>query len=379
MSDSGRRRNIAHILAWPNVGGTEIATYRVIRTPPLDAFAHLAFCPQLSSEACQLFSRAGFETHAYTPSELALRRPMPFLMASLALARTFRHASVDLVHCSDLIAAFHAALAAKLARLPTICHVRNPHDAIPRRYRYLLRGVARFVFVSRHAREHFPLALGESRAAIIYDGVESEPFSHPLARVAVLEEFGIPPVRRLVGMAARLAPQKDHSTFVQAAHLVIQKSPDTHFLIVGDHSDTPAAAEIYAELRRQSEQLGVASHLTFTGFRTDIPRLFAAMDVVVLATHFEGFGLVLVEAMAQARPVVATEVGGILEIISDGETGLLHRHRDADHLAAQILLLLQNEALAGRLGQAGFKRVTADFTLERSARSVAELYRTLLR
>ena len=365
------------MLAWPSVGGTEIATLRLIQNLPPGAFGHIALCASPVSDTHRLFSEAGIEVVPYRPCELSLRRPLPFLRASLEVARTLRASGASLVHCADVIAAFQTVLGARIARLPVICHVRNPHGPIPRGYRLLLRGVSRFVFVSQHARDHFPLGLGESRCRVLYDGVEAEELPHCAARAAVGAEFAIPPTVQIVGMVARIAPQKDHETFLEAARLVRLSAPGTHFLIVGDYSGSPAA-ELHAQLARRVRDLGIGPHVTFTGFRSDTASLFAAMDVAVLATHFEGFGLVLLEAMLQGRPVVATGVGGVLEIIVNGETGMLHRHQDANHLAEQILLLLRDPALAKKIATAGQRFVRERFTTQRLAADMGALYRSLL-
>ncbi len=125
-------------------------------------------------------------------------------------------------------------------------------------------------------------------------------------------------------------------------------------------------------------ELGLTDHFTFTGFRSDVPTLLAAMDVVVLATHFEGFGLAVLEAMAEGRPVVATAVGGIPEFVRDGETGLLHRHEDDAHLASQIEALLRDRTRAERLGESGRRLVKTDFSVAHFSQRITGLYRSLL-
>ena len=125
-------------------------------------------------------------------------------------------------------------------------------------------------------------------------------------------------------------------------------------------------------------ELGLGGHFTFTGFRSDVARLLPAMDVVVLATHFEGFGLALLEAMAHGRPVVATAVDAIPEFVLDDETGLLHRHGDDAHLAEQIGSLLADPTRAMRLAEAGRQLVKTRFSMERFATSTRDLYQRLL-
>jgi glycosyltransferase involved in cell wall biosynthesis len=129
---------------------------------------------------------------------------------------------------------------------------------------------------------------------------------------------------------------------------------------------------------RSLEHEGVASRFVFTGFRTDVARLMSALDVFVLCTHFEGLPLVILEAMARGRPVVATAVDGIPEIVIDGRTGLLHTHGDAEALASRLLSLLEDDALAARLGGAGREFVKMEWSRERFAANMARLYGDVL-
>jgi len=367
---------IAHILRWSSVGGTEIATLRLMQHLP--QFTHLAFLATEPSPAGALFAGAGIPVRTYQPAELSVRWPLPFIRSSIGLARKLRHAGANLVHCSDVVATLDAALAARLAGLPVISHVRNPHEEIPTRHWPILRLISHFVFVSEHARDHFYARIPSSRASVIYDGLSSAGIVHEDARAAVGREFKLEPGVRLIGMVARLAPQKDHATFIRAARRVITASPDTHFFIVGDYSSEPGSQRTYEQLLGLVAELGLADHVTFTGFRADVSTLVAGMDVVVLATNFEGFGLAVLEAMAEGRPVVATAVGGIPEFVRDGETGLLHRHADDAHLAAQIQSILQDPALATRLGEAGRHLVETAFSPAHFSQRIAELYGSLL-
>jgi glycosyltransferase involved in cell wall biosynthesis len=260
-----------------------------------------------------------------------------------------------------------------------VAHIRNPHDKLLRRQRHLLRLVAYFIFVSEHARRHFDFDVPSGRASVVYDGLDiaDDPLCGHVQTVRA--ELAVPDRAKLVGMIARLAPQKDHTTFLRAARRIVTALPKTRFVVVGDHSGDPGAARQFEALQQLTDELGIASSVTFTGFRSDVPRLLAAMDVVVLATHFEGFGLSLLEAMAHGRPVVATAVGGIPELVVDNETGLLHRPGDDEHLATQVLSLLCDEAGARRLAKAGRDRVGRSFTGATSCGGAEKVYRRLVK
>jgi glycosyltransferase involved in cell wall biosynthesis len=375
-AQSDSRQRIAHVLRWPAVAGTEIATLRLMRALP--DFAHTALCAHHPSATSRLFAESGIETRPYHVAELRLRGPIPFLRSSIALARTLRSSGATLLQCSDLLAACDAALAGRLAGLPVVCHIRNPHDRLQVRHRLLLRLVTRFVFVSRHAQSHLDFRVAPGRGSVVYDGLEVADAPAEAEVAGVRRELGIPAGAKVVGMVARLAAQKDHPTFIRAAQRIVAAHPNVRFLVVGDTSSEAGATPRYQALQNLVDELGLGPHFVFTGFRSDVPRLLPAIDAVVLATHFEGFGLALLEAMAHGRPVVATAVDAIPEFVVDEETGLLHRPGDDAHLAEQIASLLSDPARAMRVGEAGRQFVKTRFTTEQFARSLGEVYRALL-
>jgi glycosyltransferase involved in cell wall biosynthesis len=294
------------------------------------------------------------------------------------MARTLGRLRADLVHCADVTSALQVVLAGRMAGIPVVSHVRNPYPRLPLRYRPVFRGISRFVFVSHHTRESFAFRVPDARSVVIYDGIDTAQHPHLDARAAVLGQLGLPPASRLVGMVARLAPQKDHETLLRAAGRFLHDCPTAHLLIIGEHSESTTSRAIHDALRRLADEVGIGSRVTFTGFRRDIPHVLAALEVVVLATHFEGLPLVLLEAMAQARPIVATAVGGVPELIINDETGLLCRRRDPEQLAQAVLSVLTDEPRALRLAEGAQRLVKSRFTMERFSSAMAALYRDLL-
>ncbi len=373
-------RRVAHVLPWSSVGGTEQATLRIAQGVESYGFRSTAFCldePQAAVR--ELFAEAGFETASYRGVEPSYRRPKEFLRASFRLAAEFRSRKTDLVHCADLLAAYYAALAGKLARVPVLCHIRCRYEHLSRRDQSFLRMVNRFVFVSNDTWRNFGYRVPAERGAVVYDGIEINGASKDVeARSSVRSEFGIAENEKIVGMVGRIAPAKDYATLIKAARRVVASHPDVRFLIVGDYSGAETYREHYKEVKMMLAANGVTDHFIFTDFRTDVARLLSAIDVFVLSTNTEGMPLVVLEAMSQAKPVVATAVGGIPEIISDGETGLLHRHTDDTQLAAQIISLLQDERVAAHLGERGRRHVETNFSEELFALNMRDVYRQAL-
>jgi glycosyltransferase involved in cell wall biosynthesis len=170
-----------------------------------------------------------------------------------------------------------------------------------------------------------------------------------------------------VGVVGRLELEKGHPTLLEAWPLVLEACPSAYLLIVGEGSRLDALHDI-------ARTQGIEHHVVFTGRRDDIPAVTAAFDVAVLPSYREAQGLTILEAMALSRPVVASNVGGIPEMIEDGVTGLLVPPQDPPALAGAIVRLLNDHQLADVLGRAGHDLVHDRFCVELMVSAVQALY-----
>jgi glycosyltransferase involved in cell wall biosynthesis len=207
--------------------------------------------------------------------------------------------------------------------------------------------------------------------SLIYNGVDLARYSEQAACPTLLTEYDIPAGAPIVGVVARLEPEKGHPTLLEAWPAVLAAVRDAHLLVVGEGSQRDL-------LEAQATSLGLldgrSSSITFTGRRDDVPAVTAALDVAVLPSYREAQGLSILEAMALSRPVVASAVGGIPEMIDDGRTGLLVAPRDPGALAGAITRLLQNADYAARIGRAGHDLVHERFCVEQMVRAVETIY-----
>jgi len=218
------------------------------------------------------------------------------------------------------------------------------------------------------------MLLPDSKTRVIYDAVEVPNTDAETHNNAVRHDLGVPDECVLVGMIARVAPVKDYFTLADAAAQVLALHPETRFLIVGDNSLEELNRNHYAEVVNRLNELGIVDRFIFTGHRTDVTRLIVAIDVCVLCTHREGFPLSILEAMAMGKPVVATAVGGIPEIITPGVTGYLHQHGNSQELADGLLRLIDNPKDARRMGTSARENVLKNFSRQRFADEIAETY-----
>jgi glycosyltransferase involved in cell wall biosynthesis len=375
-------QRVAHIMPWDGVGGTEQAGLRIGNAVRDAGFETTYFCLGSAPLVRQFFSSAGYDTDTWRPCYPRFNGYKYFLRESIELAKQFRRRGINLVHCGDVPAGAYAALAGRLALVPVICHVRNRHHDIPQADRQFLRAVTRFAFVSRQSWRAFGYRVAESRGEVVYDGVEVSGGvggpGHAEARRDVRREFNIPDAATIIGMIARIDQQKDYETLAKAAARLRDASVNFRFLIVGGHSTEEVQRRHFEQVQTWLAANDVVQHFIFTDFRTDVSRLLDAMDLVVLSTHYEGLPLVLLEAMACGKPVVATAVDGVPEVVSHGQTGLLFAHQDDAALASHLLSLIREPSRAERLGENGRSHVQMHFNRDQFKRGVVNLYETVL-
>jgi glycosyltransferase involved in cell wall biosynthesis len=203
--------------------------------------------------------------------------------------------------------------------------------------------------------------------SLIYNGVDLQRYNHQQPCCTLHEEYGIDADAPIVGVVARLEPEKGHRTLLDAWPLVLAAVPNAWLLVVGEGSERDS-------LEAQADILGISGRVVFTGRREDVPAVTAALDISVLPSYREAQGLSVLEAMALSRPVVASAVGGIPEMIEDGVSGLLVPSHDCDALAAAIVRLLTDHPLADTIARRGHDLVHERFCIELMVQAVSDAY-----
>src|SRR5438552_3353688 len=305
------------------------------------------------------------------------------LSAAWRLSRVVRRLGPDIIHAHDAHGVAMAALALSMgAASIKRTGGRAPALVAARRVDFHLRGnslsrwkqrqVDCFIAASEAIRQML-IADGvpAARTVTVHEGIDVE---HVLAAppVNVHEAFWLPHHAPVVGNVAALVPHKGQRYLVDAAHRVVQEIPDARFIILGE-------GELREHLEKQVHEHHLEKHVLLPGFRSDVLGCIKGFDLFVMCSVTEGLGTSLLDAMACARPIVATRAGGIPEIVEDGVNGQLVAPRDAAALAAAIVRALKDEGLRRRLGEAGFARVRERFTVDRMVSETAAVYRRLRR
>jgi glycosyltransferase involved in cell wall biosynthesis len=203
--------------------------------------------------------------------------------------------------------------------------------------------------------------------SLIYNGVDLQRYNHQQPCCTLHEEYPIPESSPIVGVVARLEAEKGHRVLLEAWPAVLAVHPEAYLLIVGEGSERNS-------LEAQAGELGITDRVVFTGRREDVPAVTAALDVAVLPSYREAQGLSVLEAMALSRPVVASNVGGIPEMIEDGVTGLLVPAGDSPALAKAITRLLSDHPYADMIAKRGHNLVHDRFCIELMTSAIEGLY-----
>ena len=307
--------------------------------------------------------------------------PLDDLVSLARMVQLVRRLRPDIVHTHMAKAGTVGRVAARICGVPLIVHTYHGHVF----HSYFSPAKTRVFLTIERA-----LALVTNRIITVGDGQRDEIASYGVAPLSKLEpiplglelgqflsaEQGSGRLRRalgisdgtpLVGIVARLAPIKAHEVFFEAAARVLQVEPPARFLVIGD-------GERRSELEALVDRLGIRGSVTFLGWRQDMRDVYAGLDVVALTSRNEGSPVALIEALAAARPVVSTAVGGVPEVVIDGTTGLTVPPSNPGALAVVILKLLRDPALGARLGAAGRRHVYPRYDSSRLVDDVKNLY-----
>jgi glycosyltransferase involved in cell wall biosynthesis len=315
--------------------------------------------------------------------ELTLKRRE--LQAVAALYRLLRSERPHIVHTHTAKAGFVGRLAARLAGVPVVVHTYHGHvlhgyysPLQSRLLRAMERGLAvlsdALVAVSPRIKQdlvRYRVARPE-KIRVIPLGFDLKPFLTAARNgSAFRRELGVPETARLIAIVGRIFPIKNHRLFLDAAGRIARAEHDARFLVVGD-------GVLREDMERHAAALGIRDRVFFTGWRRDLDRIYPDVDVLVVSSNNEGTPVSAIEAMASGRPVVATRVGGLPDLVDHRVTGMLVPPGDPDALAGAVLELLRDRDRAARMGQAARESVRGRFGLDRLVRDVEDFCDDLL-
>ncbi len=375
---SSNHRKILFVIDALSFGGGERIFAQLINC--LDPLTYTIF---LASQPNEHFYKSIHNKHVrYFPLDFS-KRINPALI--FKLAKIIKKNEIQIVHGQGARAEFYARLANRMAGKSwyisaTAAPVEGFNVGETRRRIYLIldRFSARFVHLFIVVSESQKLNMLNTRnippekVVRIYNGIEIKDFTYNRdAGLRIRTGLGLKEDDILIGAIGRLVWEKGFEYFIQSIPDILKDYPNVKYLIVGEGT-------LKERLKTQGAGLKVNDHVIFTGFRNDIKEILSAIDVLVIPSLLEGFPMITLEAMAMAKPIVASRIDGITEQITDGETGLLVSSRDANALAKTIIRLINDRDLALRLGVNARQKVEEDFSVEKMVYETEKIYQDLI-
>ena len=368
--DKHRSRTVVLVHATDIVAGGERSLLNLVRHLDRDKFHAWVVC-----DANDEFVEAVRETGAPVTRVQFPGLRLPGLAAWRAvrsLLASCRSSGASLLHANSPRTNLYAAAAGRLARVPVVWHCRNLLEAgmwdTDRIFAWL---PDRIICNSDAIAARFAGSPWRHRVRTILNGVDLGEFHPDISGEAVRAELGWAH-NPIIAATSRLDPEKGHETLLDAMRIVAQYRPDCRLLIAGAASVNQAGR--HAALQHRISALQLDGAVRLLGFRRDMPALLAAADICVLPAHAEACGRVLFEAMAMAKPVVATMSGGTPEIVVNGVTGLLVAPRNPGALAEALLALLKDLTRCPALGAAGRERAVKQFSIHAHVSKTMEIY-----
>jgi glycosyltransferase involved in cell wall biosynthesis len=360
---------VAYVIGHLKIGGAEKHIYEVLRRLDRSRFTPQVYCLKRRGPIVQSLERLGIEV---TDLEIGDRLSAPkSLFCLFKFAQHLRKERISLLHCYLPRASFFGAIAGKIARVPAVLVSKRslePQESLKQ------------VFLCRVANAWADLVLANSQA-VLRHAVEVGRCRPDKLRLLVngidIERYrngsvnGLNYQAPVVGTVLRLEHIKGPAVFIEAAKRIVDEMPEARFLIIGDGS-------MRANLERLSGSLGIADRVQFLGERNDVDAILPSFSIFILPSLAEGMSMALLEAMAAARPIVATAVGGNLDLIRNGDNGLLVPPGDPEEMALTTIKLLKNPQWAERLGQTARTTVLSHHSANSMVRRLEEIYKELL-
>lgn len=379
------RIRVAHIITRLCRGGAQENTFHTVRLANRERFETdlISGLVQSSAEGsiAERVQQAGISV-IWEPALVRNVSPGKDVQALLRLTRLFREKKYHIVHTHTSKAGFIGRVAAHRAGIPIIVH--TPHGNIFDGYFSPLTTYA-FIKLEQFAAQRTHCLIELTQRGIeqnlsrgigtpeqwrcVFSGIDCSVFDDARTQREVTRRtLNVTTAHVLIGGIGRLEPVKGFAYFVEAARKVLTRVPHARFVLVGDGTERDP-------LLRKADDLG--DRFRLLGFRDDVPKLMAALDMLVVPSLNEGMGRVILEAGAAGVPVVATAVGGIPDVVQDGKTGILVHPKDDDALAQAIVMLALDASLRRRMGEEALRYVVPRYSIEFMVKEIEAIYEEL--
>jgi glycosyltransferase involved in cell wall biosynthesis len=377
------KTNLLYVITKLELGGAQKQILALLRSLNKEEFKPFLFTAQdgiLLNEAMRVDGLTVIKSR-YLQRPI---NPLKDLLAIIEIYKFIKKNNIEIVHTHSSKAGILGRLAARLAKVKAIIHTvhgwsfNDYQPSLKRIFFIWLERISanfthRLVVVSQRDKQRgLNMHIGgEDKYVIISYGIDYSEFSAAKKNQGLRREFGIDADDIVVAMVSCFKPQKAPRDFIKLAQLVCRDIPKAKFILVGD-------GVLRKNIERWIYEFNLQERIILTGWRKDVPRILSETDIFVLTSLWEGLPISVLEAMAAALPIVATNTGGISEIISEGKTGFLVAPRDMDEMNRKLGLLLKDEDLRKRIGQNARDSLDGNFCIKNMKTQNENLYRGLI-
>jgi glycosyltransferase involved in cell wall biosynthesis len=368
---------VLYIDEWGDIhGGGQMYLLNLLKKIDRNKFIPIFVCPSRGTFVDAL-EEAGVRIEIIKMKRL--RNPLnifSFISSTIKIIVLIKKEKIDFIHSSGAArGTIYAGVAAKIMKIPLIwyVHILGSAGLLNRILAYLS---TKIIIIAEAGRKRFSWLRDQTKIVLNYNSIDLEKFNPNISRMGIREDLGLGPDVPVVGTIGILHSRKGQESLLEAAGQVRKEIPDVKFLIVGE--DTSKGKSYRIKLENLMKALRLSENVIFTGWLNNIPQVLAGIDVFVLPSLMDHLPLVVLEAMASGKPVVATDVGGVPEMVEDGVSGVLVSPTDVKGLSKAILDLLKDKEKAKKMGIAGRRRTEEFFSIDMNVNRVEQVYRDLL-
>lgn len=367
---------ILYIAASGNIiGGGQISLIGILQRLNQKYFKAIVVSPSSGTQV-DVLNSMNIRTEIIHTKSFKKLHFFSFFKSLRKISSLIRQEKIAIVHSNAACSreSFLGALAARINRVPFVFHVRVM-DSSWLAERLLVALSSKVIVISDAVARKFSWVKSKGKIVRIYNGVDLQEYSMDKIRADLKDELKISTDTPVITTAGMLVPMKGFGYFIEAASKLVKAYPDLKFIIAGEPVKQFKNYEY--QLKSLVDSLHLTGKVLFIGLRRDFSAVLAITDIFVLPTLKEAFGRVLIEAMAMGKPLVATNVGGIPEVVVDGSTGILVPPRDPEAIAGALEVLIKDQEKSREMGITARKRVQDLFNIDENVRNIIKLYNTL--
>ncbi len=365
--------NVVHLVEELGIGGLEKVLVTIALNLNKEKYNVSVWCVNKGGFFADKLAEEGIDVKILNIS--TSRNPI----AIYRLYKLLKHYKIDIIHTHAYSAGTVGRISAFLARVPVIIsHNHSVHNYY-NKYYHLVEWALSLItdriicvsdIVNKFANE--TQGINAERLMTIYNGTNDIYPVHRNVTIKLKEELGVPPEHTVIGTITHMEEHKGVLYLIQTASYLLKSRKDLIFLLVGDGAQEK-------ELRKLSANLNIEKNVLFTGERSDIPEILSLIDIFILPSLREGLGLSILEAMASGRPVIATNVGGIPEVVTDGVSGILVPPKNPEALQDAMVELLDDKEKQETMGFNGKRIYSERFNFRTMVDKIEELYDLLIK